>query len=274
MSNDFKPADLRIAACKLAELGGETARRYFGRASVSRKADDTPVTEADHATQGAILDALAGQFPSHAILVEEEVADPDQHTKLKAADYCWVVDPIDGTRSYARGIGVYSTSVAVLHNGEPIAGAIHDATTGKIYSAAKGSGAFVDDRPMVIEDRPINTDTTVMISSFRRRTVPDAVRRWMDRYLFRNQGSLCLHLAWVAADLADAAYAIECKLWDVSAGTLLVQEAGGIVTDHTGKPIWPRDISNYRDEDIPILVGSQTMHPKLLSTLVDDGLHT
>lgn len=271
MSNQANMTDLHIAACELAKLGGETARRFFGKVTARRKADDTPVTEADHATQDVILSELARRFPSHAIVGEEDVDKPFQHTTVDTSEYCWVVDPIDGTRNFARGIAVYATAVAILHCGAPVAGAIHDATSGTIYSAAKGLGAFANDQTLVLKNKPVNTDTTVMISSFRRRYVPDAVRRWMDRYLFRNQGSLCLHLAWVAADLADAAFAIECKLWDVAAGTLIVQEAGGIVTDHAGHPIWPLELSTYRNEDIPILVGSPTMHPKLLSTLVDEG---
>lgn len=254
----------------LARLGHDTARQFFGKAVVSRKADDTPVTQADHAAQGAILDVLAVQFPSHAVLAEEELVQPERHAAIGSAALCWVIDPLDGTRNFSRGVGVYATSVAVADGSGPLAGAVFDATTGFVYSAARGQGAFVDEQPLVLQDRPVDSDSVVMLSSFRRRAIPAAVRAWMDDYLYRNQGSLCLHLAWVAAGLADAAYALECKLWDIAAAALIIQEAGGVATDHAGRSLWPIVLEGYRDEDIPILVGTPTMHARLLESLMNE----
>ena len=271
MSAPSDPVDFRHNACALARLGCRTAETFFGRAIVARKADDTPVTQADHAAQAAILDVLAERFPAHAVLVEEELVSPQRHADRATAEVCWVIDPLDGTRNFARGVGVYATSVAVMHDGAPVAGAVCDATTGQVYSAARGQGAFLNDQPLVLQDRPVDSDTVVMISSFRRRAIPDAVRTWMDRYLFRNQGSLCLHLAWVAAGLADAAYALECKLWDIAAVGLIVEQAGGVITNHQGGSLWPLDLAAYHDEDIPILAGTPTMHARLLASLLDRG---
>jgi len=269
MSVLLNPSDLRQTACALARLGCQTAGQSFGRAVVSRKADDTPVTQADHAAQAAILDVLAERFPDHAVLVEEELVDPQRHADRASAEYCWVIDPVDGTRNFARGVGVYATSVAVMQGEEPLACAVFDATTQRVYSAARGQGAFLEDQPLVLHDRPVDSDTVVMISSFRSRPIPDAVRAWMDSYLFRNQGSLCLHVAWVAAGLADAAYALECKLWDIAAVALIVQEAGGVISNHEGGSLWPIHPSAYHDEDIPILAGTPTMHARLLASLSD-----
>ena len=270
MTDAFHPDDLRATACRLAREGALAARRLLGKVTTSRKADDTPVTEADHASQDTILTLLADLHPSHAVVAEEVDARADQQAAPATARYCWVIDPIDGTRNFARGLGVWSTSVGVLYDGRPIAGAIFDATTDQVYSASAGGGAFIGDRPMVLVDRPVDTDTTIGISSFRRRTIPPVVRGWMDRYLSRNFGSLCLHLAWVAAGLVDAAYACECKLWDITAGSLIIQEAGGVVTDHQGRSIWPLEVSRYHDEDIPILVGTKLMHARLLRALLGD----
>lgn len=263
--------ELRSTARTLARLGGQTARRFFGRVVASRKPDDTPVTDADHAAQQAILDVLARRHPTHAILVEETVPRPERHAVIEDAEYCWVIDPLDGTRNFARGIAVYATSVAVLHRGAPVAGAVYDATTGRTYSAAHGQGAFVEDERLDLRSQPLNSDTTVMISSFRRRAIPAAVRRWMDAYLFRNLGSLCLHLVWVAAGSAEAAYALECKLWDLAAAALIIEEAGGLATDHAGQPLWPIDPAAYDRADMPILAGSSFMHARLLSSLLGDA---
>jgi len=103
-------------------------------------------------------------------------------------------------------------------------------------------------------------DVTVLISSFRQRKSPPAIRDWMDEYLFRNQGSLALHLAWVAAGLADAAYAAESKLWDIAAGALLIEEAGRTITTETGASLWPIDVSHYKDENLTLLAAADGLH--------------
>ncbi len=270
MAGKLQAEQLRLVASRLARLGAEEGRRYFGRVVVSRKDDDTPVTEADHAAQGVILDALADEHPTHAVVTEECVDRPELHAACASAEFCWVVDPIDGTRNFGRGIGIWSTSVGVLRDGRPVAGAIHDATAGRTYSAAAGAGAFCDDQRMMLGDRGVDSDTTVAFSSFRRRTIPPVVRGWMDHYLARNFGSLCLHLAWVSAGLVDTAYAREAKLWDLAAGSLLIEEAGGVITNHQGGAVWPVDVASYAAENIPILAGTKRMHARLIPDLRAD----
>ncbi|HVP12410.1 MAG TPA: inositol monophosphatase [Phycisphaerae bacterium] len=271
MASEINPAELRAAACDLARLGGRTAQELFGKVSMARKADDTPVTQADHAVQEAILAALASRYPLHGIVVEEQVARPERHAPVAVSEYCWVVDPIDGTRNFGRGSNVYSTSVAVLHMGCPLAGAIYDATSGQVFSASRGGGAFREDQRLTVVDRPIDYNTILALSSIRRRLIAPAVRAWMRQSLYRNAGSLCLHLIWVAAGCVDAAYAVECKVWDVAAGALLIQEAGGVITSPTGQPLWPIDLPAYRGQDIPILAGTPRMHAALLESLRNGG---
>ncbi len=267
MSEDLDRGKLCEFACELALAGGRTAAELFGKVGVSRKADDTPVTQADHAAQEAILSALARRHPSHAILVEESVAHPHRHAALADAEYCWVVDPIDGTRNFSRGVRLYATCVAVLHAGQPVAAAVHDAATGQVYWAVLGGGAFCGGAPIRCPDRPIDADTAIAVSSFRHKPVPSVVRHWIDRYLFRSLGSVCLHMVWVAAGLVDATYALECKLWDIAAGALLIEEAGGRITHHDGSPLWPKDLAAYQLEDLPILAGTPVLHATLLADL-------
>lgn len=265
------PETLCETAVVLAQIGGQTAAKYFGKVVATRKADDSPVTVADHAAQEAILSALAHRHPSHSILVEEDVVRPDRHAALMASDYCWIVDPIDGTRNFSRGVRVYATSIAVLHEGRPVAAAIFDATSEVVYSASLGGGAFRGPDRIQLSDRPIDHDTTVAVGSFRRRAVPRAVRGWLDHFLLRNFGSTSLHLAWVATGLVDAAYSAECKLWDIAAAGLLIEEAGGIVTDHAGRLLWPVELGGYGGQDLPVLAGTATMQSHLLATLRMDA---
>ncbi len=267
MPTESQQGELLACARELARIGGETARGMIGRVRVSRKDDNTPVTEADHAVQERLLEIIARRYPEHAIIVEETVAGPDRHRSIHDAEYCWVIDPIDGTRNFAAGLGAYATSVGLLHQGAPIVGAIHDATTGNTFSAEIGTGAFRNDDRIVMRKRPEPQDTMIFISSFRRKTVPAAVKLWMEQCLFRNQGSLCIHFAWIAAGSADAAFAPECKLWDLAAGSLLIQEAGGVITHADGRPLWPFDLSNYSGEDIPVLAASAGLHAEMLDDL-------
>lgn len=254
-------------AVELVQMGGRAAQSLLGSVAVDRKADDTPVTEADHRVQAVILDVIAARHPSHAILVEETVERPSAHAVVADAEYCWIVDPIDGTRNFARGSHMYATSVAVLHQGVPLVGAVYDASTGRTYAASRGHGANCDGKPLKVNRRDAAADSVVLISSFRRQEMPPQVTAWMSRYLFRNLGSLCLHLAWVAAGYADAAFSPECKLWDIAAGAVLIEEAGGLMTGPDGAPLWPMDLTGYRGEDIPMLAGAPQMHGELLRSL-------
>ena len=264
---DFNVNELRQASCELACIGAKVADEMFGKVSTSRKSDNTPVTAADHAAQEAMLRELARRYPTHAIIVEEHVASPEQHAALNRAEYCWVIDPIDGTRNYGRGLKVYGTSVAVLHHGRPVAGAVHDASQGVLYSAARGYGAFRDDSRINITDRAIDSDTTIAVSSFRRRAMPAAVREWLEKFLFRNQGAVSLHLASVAAGVIDGAVSVDCKLWDIAAGALLIEEAGGVITDLGGRPLWPIDLEGYDNRDLPAVAGHRTLHEHLVTSL-------
>ncbi len=257
----------RLAACEYARVGGMAALPYFGNVTAMQKADDTPVTQADHAAQAAILGAIAARSPQHAVICEEKIAQPDLHADKCDAEFCWVIDPVDGTRNFAKGIPMYACSVALMHDGRPLAGAIYDASTTRIYSAGRGVGMFCDNVRLQSHLYDEAADVTVLISSFRQRKSPPAIRDWMDEYLFRNQGSLALHLAWVAAGLADAAYAAESKLWDIAAGALLIEEAGRTITTETGASLWPIDVSHYKDENLTLLAAADGLHGKLLRSL-------
>lgn len=259
-------SEFELFARELARLGASTAQSMMGTVTVSRKQDNTPVTEADHRVQAALLDVLASRHPRYAILVEETVADPEQHAAIANSEYCWVIDPIDGTRNFARGLNVYAISIGLLHRGNPVAAAMFDASSGRVYSATRGGGAHIDGETIHMEDRDLSPDTVLLISSFRRRRPPDMVANWMGRFIFRNLGSICVHFTWLAAGYAEGAYAPECKLWDLAAGALIVAEAGGRLSDVFGRSIWPIDLDAYNGEDLPIIAATPTMYEHLISS--------
>lgn len=266
MTQDGEFEQLRRTAISLAGLGGRLALQRLGDAVVERKGDDSPVTDADRAVQHVILREIEARHPDHAVYVEEHSSVATRHAQMSRM--CWVIDPIDGTRNFARGMRMFATSVAVLCEGRPVAGAIFDVNGSVTYSAAAGSGAWADDRQLRIVDRPVGPDTTIAFSSFRRQAVPAGIRGLLDVVLFRNVGAACLHQAWVAGGLIDGLYAPDTKLWDIAAGALIIAEAGGVVTDVSGRACWPADLAGEHGAGCSIMAAGRTVHA-LLSKRVE-----
>jgi myo-inositol-1(or 4)-monophosphatase len=268
MAASHDPETCRQVAGRLATLGGRAALARLGAGVVERKADQSPITEVDHAVQALILDELAAAFPRDAILVEERVAARHEFASAAEAEHCWVIDPIDGTRNFARGLPLFATSVALLQGGRPVAGAIFDASTGFVYTARAGGGSFCGERRLQLDDPPIDPDTTLAISSLRFHPRPERLLPLLRTLLIRNAGAACLHLAWAAAGRIDCVYGPDFKLWDVAAGALRVQEAGGVVTDGSGRACWPAD-TTPADAGFPVLAGRPRVHGYVLKQLAD-----
>lgn len=259
--------DVLTHAIEWAQAGGRVARDRLGAAVASRKADQSPVTDADHAVQALILDAIAVRYPRHAVLTEETIGRPERHARVTEAEWCWVIDPIDGTRNYARGLPIFVTSVAVLCQGVPVAGVVYDVMAGHTYSACAGGGAWRDGARLAVADNPVSHDMIVGAPAGNGNPMPRPVHEWLDRTSMRNLGATALHLAMVAAGCMDAAVCFRSNLWDIAAGALLVAEAGGTVTDLEGKLHFP--VSGEwlaRPSRTPYLAAGPNLHRCLLAT--------
>ncbi len=264
MTSSETPTDLRAAAVRLARMGGEIAAKRIGQAETHRKEDRSYITQVDFEIQDALLAVLAEEFPSHAVLAEEEQSQPDRHASTHGARFCWVIDPLDGTRNFSRALPVFATSVAVLDDGRPVAGAVCHAMTGQVFEASAGGGTTVDGRGIRVRDKPPSPDTIITMRGRSGHPAPPEMHHWIDRHALRNLGSAALHLALVAGGVTDAAYQQQCKLWDLAAGYLLVVEAGGVISLPSGAPIFPRSPAAYRDQDIGFLAAGPALHEHLL----------
>jgi myo-inositol-1(or 4)-monophosphatase len=242
----------------------------IGQARTTRKADRTFVTQVDFEIQDACLDVLAAECPDHAVLVEEELSQPQRHAPVEQAEICWVIDPLDGTRNFSRSFPVFATSIAAMRDGWPVAGAICSATTGQVFAAAAGCGATLDGRPIIVRDDPPTPDTMVFMRGKSGSALPPVIHQWLDRFAFRNIGSAALHIAYVAAGMVDAAYHEQCKLWDLAAGYLLVTEAGGVMTTQTGGNVFPCRLETYAEQDMGFLAAGQALHARLLADVQAD----
>lgn len=268
--------------CALAEAaaraGGAVARAAFkSDLAARRKADGSEVTDADEAAQAATLVAIWSQRPQDAIIAEEDiVAGGGSPPAPRRSDrICWIIDPIDGTRSFLRGVPLYACSVAAMQGGFPVAGAIYWPDCDEMYSARCGGGLRVNGRPArrwthervggAISRKPV-----AGIPSTSRGPAFDLIHSWVDRVVVRNLGSTALHLALVAEGRMDAALISDSKLWDIAAGWVLLDEAGGAMRRLDGRAVFPIDVGTYAGEAIPSLAARDEA---LLETLQFGG-HT
>jgi myo-inositol-1(or 4)-monophosphatase len=266
---DAELQDLLDLAKRLAADARRMALAQAPRPSFSRKADCSVVTELDHAIQAHILEAIGSACPDHAVLAEETVASPELHAEPGEARYCWVVDPLDGTRNYTAGLACFSTAIALLDWGEPIVAVVAEHNLDHSYTAIRGRGAMLNDEPIRADRPAAGRDFLIGIPSSRDKLTVNVLRHWIgtNGFVLRNLGSTALHLAMVAAGSLDAAFSKRSKIWDVAAGVLIAAEAGAHVTDPFGDDLVPLDVTADPGLDIPFLVGSPTLHGRLLETI-------
>ena len=221
---------------------GSLIRKKVGHVQVYEKGPADLVTEADLAAQELVRELLTQSHPEHLLIGEEDSAQWRASHDPRNTEFAWIVDPIDGTTNYAHGVPFYCVSLAMAHRGELVVGAIFDPNQDECFSASRGHGAFLNGRP--IHPSPTtHLDHALFATSFPahvQRDDPDVrcFMRIVDRtQSIRRTGSAALNLAYVACGRFDVASAYKTKLWDFAAGTVLVQESGGVITTWRGEPI-------------------------------------
>lgn len=223
-----------------ARAGGEVLLRYRGKFEVREKAPSDLVTEADIASQAVIRDFVLGAFPDHDFLGEED--DPSIAANSDN-EFTWVVDPLDGTTNYVHGLENYCVSVALQQKTPDgvrvIEGAVYDPVRDMSFRATLGGGAFCNEKPIKVSD--VNSlNKALVVASLPARVGRESgeVNRFLEVMFncqaIRRLGSAALNLCYVASGRLDAYWATSVKKWDVAAGLLLVQEAGGVATSLDG----------------------------------------
>ncbi len=217
----------------IARLGGRKTLKYFRKdVVIERKADKSPVTVADRETEIVLRRAIEKRFPDHAIIGEEYGG------KLGSREWEWILDPIDGTKSFIRGVPLYTTLVALVHQGSPVLGVIHAPVTGETAAAAVGSGCIDEnDAPVRVSSCTALADAWYMTTdphdfSTRQPEVSDqlirscgATRTWADAYGY-------MLLARGAVDLMIDPI---MSPWDIAPLSVIVREAGGVFTSISGR---------------------------------------
>ncbi len=228
--------DVAVAAARQA---GALLHNHFGAARrVSYKGSPTNlVTDMDRRAEALIIDVIRSRFPEHAILAEES-------GRLDGArGYRWIVDPLDGTTNYAHGLPIYGVSIALEIEGRPALGVVYDPSRDECFVAERGSGASVNGAPIRVSttgrlnESLLSTGYGYNIRDTRDNNLTEHAALSLRCHSVREIGSAVLNFAAVAAGRLDAYWELRLEAWDVAAGMLLVDEAGGRVTDPTGAPV-------------------------------------
>lgn len=267
---EFPLNDARDFAIDLAAQAADIARGFVDSIAVERKPDHSPVTETDRRIQHLIAHAVAKRYGNHAFVGEETIDDAPDLPSPDRSEYCWVVDPLDGTRNYAHRFPLHCTSIALMRDARPVVAVVYEHVSGWHCSAVIGQGVICNGRPAAPAARPINRDTIIAVPTGRDKSVLPLIKTWIEKYVLRNVGCTALHLAYVATGAVDAALCDECKLWDVAAGALLVTESGAGITDLNGHPFLqdpPRSFLTRPDRDHPFFAATPPVFDTLFAEM-------
>lgn len=226
---------------KAARAGAHELQHYFnGKFTISHKDGiNNLVTQADFASEKAILSVIKAAFPEDGI-VSEESAEIES-----ASDYKWIIDPIDGTVNFANGIPICCVSIGLEHKGEMAMGVVYNPLMNEFFFAEKGKGAFLNDQQIYVSDKA-EVLRSCLVTGFPYTYINHAngplqvFGRLIGKGIpVRRLGSAAIDLCWVAAGRFDGFYEHQLHAWDSAAGFLIVEEAGGKVTNLKGEKYSP-----------------------------------
>ena len=223
-------------AVDIAREAGSLLANYFERrVAFELKGDFDLVTEADRASERLVIERLRSHFPQHSILAEEGGGHES------ASEYRWYVDPLDGTTNFAHSFPLFNVTLALERAGEMIAGVIYDPLRREMFSAERGAGAYLNNHRIKVSACKRLEDSLASTGFPSRKRHQNVNIHFyhqmaMASHGVRRTGSAAIDLAYVACGRLDAFWEFGLKPWDMAAGTLIVREAGGAVSDMKGTP--------------------------------------
>lgn len=248
-------------AIETAREAGHILMEKFGRITVTKKGDINLVTEADLASEAHIIERIKSYHPKHSILAEEsgEAIVIGGDTKWK-----WIIDPLDGTTNYAHGYPCFCVTIALEHEGEIVVGVTFDPTRNELFAAERGHGASLDGKPIRVSSTEKLGDALLVTGfpyDFKQK--PNFARH-LNEFLFhsrgvRRDGSAAIDLAYVACGRFDGFWEEGLNPWDIAAGKLLIEEAGGVLSYYDGS-----ELSIYKP---PICASNGAIHSQMLEVL-------
>jgi myo-inositol-1(or 4)-monophosphatase len=248
------------------EAGATVLKYYFNSKNLkvsNKEGINNLVTEADHASEKAIMETIREAFPDHFILSEEA------GELTMDSSYKWIIDPIDGTVNYAHGIPLCCVSIALEHEGKMILGAVYNPFMSEFFFAERGEGAILNGDKIQVSTKQTVMDSCVVTGfPYSYLDIPNSPLDVFERFIrrgvpIRRLGSAAIDLCWVAAGRFDAFFEHKLQAWDSAAGFLIVEEAGGKVTDFNG---------NYYSPYQPSIIASNGIIHDELTEWVNDRI--
>jgi myo-inositol-1(or 4)-monophosphatase len=228
--------DAKKLAVDTALKAGRMLKERLGAAGcVEFKGEVDIVTEMDRRAEELIVDAISRAFPKDSILTEE-----GSNVSVDGAENKWIIDPLDGTTNYAHGFPVFSTSIALESSGTVVLGVVHNPMLDETFVAERGSGAFLNDKRISVSTVPslgkslLATGFPYDIRTSRLNNIDHFTSFSLKAQAIRRAGSAALDLSYVAAGRFDGFWEMKLRAWDTAAATLMIEEAGGTVTDFMG----------------------------------------
>ena len=226
-----------IKAARKAGTVIQRGARDLDRLTVTSKGPKDFVSEVDKGAEAAIVETLLEAYPDHGILAEEGTVN----SKAKNPDNIWIIDPLDGTTNFLHALPHYCVSIALQHKGVITQAVIYDPNRNDLFTATRGAGAYLNDRRLRVSRR-IRMDEALIATGFPFKdgslveTYLDMMREMMHKTAgLRRAGAAALDIAYVAAGWYEGFWEAGINAWDMAAGSLLVVEAGGLVTDIYGE---------------------------------------
>jgi myo-inositol-1(or 4)-monophosphatase len=267
---------MRGVAERLAVAAGEVllvhAERRSGRgvAATSKAVRRELVTEADRAAEEVVVGGLLAEFPTHAVLAEEGVRTPAGAISRPDAEWLWIVDPLDGTTNFVHGLPHFGVAIGLAWRGRPVLGVVHAPALATTWAAVQGGGAVRNGEPIEVAGTVEVADALLATGFAYVRNEPgvdDNTGRFAAAVLacrdLRRLGSAEIDLCHVADGRFDGYWEMHLKPYDVAAGAVIVQEAGGVVTDLRGGDDWL-----FGEQ---VLAANAGLHPALLALVGDSG---
>jgi myo-inositol-1(or 4)-monophosphatase len=246
---------------EIAKEAGQVVRDGFGKnLDIEFKTNESNlVTQIDKASEKKIIDFVHKEFPSHGILAEESGASNDP------SEYLWVIDPLDGTTNFAHGFPIFSVSIGVQKNGITVAGVVYDVMRDTIYSAESGGGAYSNNKKINVSPND-KLQRALLVTGFPY-NIAENPENAFERFIsltkasrgMRRLGSAAIDFCYVANGVFDGFWEVYLHPWDICAGKLILEEAGGIVSDFKGEPI---DIFSNK-----ILASNKHIHDQMLEVI-------
>lgn len=259
----MKELDIALSCC---EKAGKEIMKYFGKTGYKLKGRANPVTKADIVSQKIITSMILKKFPSDTVISEEN------YTKVNKFDRVWFIDPLDGTVNFSHSFTHFAISIAFVYEGSSVIGVIYDPFKDELFAAEKNKGAWLNGKRIFVSGvKDLYSSLLATGFAYDRAEKAEFYCSFYSEFLklshdIRRCGAASLDMAYVACGRLDGYWEFNLKPWDVSAGRVIVEEAGGKVSDFSGD-LWKSNFDSIMKWGYQTLATNSKIHKQMVSVI-------